>query len=700
MNDALAQPPRPRRGNRRPALVLFAILLFAGAFGLVMLQAIRRCSDQGASGQLLWSDLRPLVLPFVFFVVGLAALGLRAILLLRGEWKLAAAAGSPEPPRDRHFILLSLSILAIFFGLIFMCSQFALMGYPPCSLEVAINPIATADYRPWSTDSFQHLDPRIQTQIAIDSTLVTFPPEVYSVAYNANATTQADQATQQATRALLATADALVAIPTAQAAQTQTTSAQTALPLTTTASATATATPDGTQTATTTVTASVTGTLTETATSTLTPTGSLSPTPTFTATTLTLTPTPTSTVTLMPTLFVPPTSVSPVPIPTALPTPTRTPTPTATLTGTLTATPTGTLTDTPTATATLTPTDTPTATPTSTPTGLGSIYREYWLGISGMTIAALTGSPNYPNSPNGCDLLPSFDAPVNWANNYGTRMRGYLYPPTTGAYTFWIASDDNGELWLSSDTNPANRMLIASVPGWTNPLQWTKYAAQQSAPIMLVGGQGYYIDALQKEGPGADNLSVAWQGPSFAQQVIPGANLAPYQTTCIIVPTPTFTPTNTPTFTPTPSDTPTFTLTPIPTPTDTPTPTPSWTPLPSADLYVTMTVSNPTPNVGDTIQYNITYGNLGASTATGMQMLSPLPSQVDYVSHAGGTFDSATGNWTLPDLMSGQNGSASITVTVRPEASGSTVPNLIVILSFVADPDVSNNSSISAITVP
>ena len=113
-----------------------------------------------------------------------------------------------------------------------------------------------------------------------------------------------------------------------------------------------------------------------------------------------------------------------------------------------------------------------------------------------------------------------------------------------------------------------------------------------------------------------------------------------------------------------------------------------------------MSVSNPNPAVGDTIQYNITFGNLGPNTATSVQIISPLPSQVSYVSSTGGTFDSSTGIWTLGDFISGQNGNLSITVTVLPAASGITITNSASISSSVGDPDGSNNNASTSITVP
>ena len=70
---------------------------------------------------------------------------------------------------------------------------------------------------------------------------------------------------------------------------------------------------------------------------------------------------------------------------------------------------------------------------------------------------------------------------------YGTRMRGYITAPVTGNYTFWIASDDNSELWLSSlNDNPANKVRIGWVSGWTDSRQWDKFSTQKSAAVPLI----------------------------------------------------------------------------------------------------------------------------------------------------------------------------------------------------------------------
>ena len=165
------------------------------------------------------------------------------------------------------------------------------------------------------------------------------------------------------------------------------------------------------------------------------------------------------------------------------------------------------------------------------PHGAGYILREWWLGIGGNAISDLTSNPSYPNNPSGSAQPTIFESPSGFADNYGTRMRGYVHPPVTGDYVFWIATDDNGQLFLSTDRDPANKVLIASVPGWTSARQWNVFAEQQSVLIHLEAGRQYYIEALQKEGGGGDNLAVGWKMPGeavFSGLPIDGLHLSPY----------------------------------------------------------------------------------------------------------------------------------------------------------------------------
>ncbi len=161
------------------------------------------------------------------------------------------------------------------------------------------------------------------------------------------------------------------------------------------------------------------------------------------------------------------------------------------------------------------------------------ILREVYYNISGSAVANLTSAPNFPARPDEEFIENAFEAPSNFADNYGQRMRALLVPPVTGNYVFWISSDDNSVLYLSTDADPAHKVQIASVTSWTNSRQWNTYPSQKSASIPLTNGFRYYIEALQKEGGGGDDLAVTWQkpgdpAPANGSAPIPGSYLTAY----------------------------------------------------------------------------------------------------------------------------------------------------------------------------
>ena len=155
----------------------------------------------------------------------------------------------------------------------------------------------------------------------------------------------------------------------------------------------------------------------------------------------------------------------------------------------------------------------------------GNIVRELWTGIFGNAVSAIPVA----TTPASTSSITSLEGPANSGDNYGARIRAFVTPATTGSYTFYIAGDDNAELWLSTDDSPANKTLIASVTGWTNSREWTKYAAQKSTTRSLNAGTKYYIEILHKEGNGGDNLAVGWTGLNIPTiTVVSGSVLSPY----------------------------------------------------------------------------------------------------------------------------------------------------------------------------
>ncbi|NDK55610.1 PA14 domain-containing protein [Pontibacter fetidus] len=169
---------------------------------------------------------------------------------------------------------------------------------------------------------------------------------------------------------------------------------------------------------------------------------------------------------------------------------------------------------------------TPTATPPAT---TGKITRKYWARVLGEGVSAVPTT-----NPTTTTELTLFEAPQNLGDDYGQRIAGYVTAPATGNYTFWIASDDFSELYLSTSEDPAKKTKIASIVGWTNPREWSKFGSQKSATIALEAGKRYYIEAVMLEHWGGDHLAVGWQLPNGTlERPIAGNRLSPVTTTSL-----------------------------------------------------------------------------------------------------------------------------------------------------------------------
>ena len=155
------------------------------------------------------------------------------------------------------------------------------------------------------------------------------------------------------------------------------------------------------------------------------------------------------------------------------------------------------------------------------------LMRETFTDIPGASLDDLISHPDFPDNPHKKYMIyDRFESPVNIGDDYGQRIHGYVLPPITGYYRFWISGDNNCELFLSTDDIPDKAIKIAEVPVWTNLREWNRYSSQTSSSFYLKQGEYYYISALMKEGGGRDHLSVRWQLPNDAvEEPIPSSRI-------------------------------------------------------------------------------------------------------------------------------------------------------------------------------
>lgn len=169
------------------------------------------------------------------------------------------------------------------------------------------------------------------------------------------------------------------------------------------------------------------------------------------------------------------------------------------------------------------------------------LTRDTWTGnIVGDHISFLTSNrAHYLNYPNETTQVPNVDESFPDVN-YGSRYRGFLIAPVTGAYTFWVAGNDQSELWIADGTvkdpdtqtpltNRFGKQRIAWIQddrfGTTStPLHaFDTFPSQRSRTVNLTQGQSYYIEVLHKQYVTVDNVSIAWQPPGQARAIIPSS---------------------------------------------------------------------------------------------------------------------------------------------------------------------------------
>jgi hypothetical protein len=102
----------------------------------------------------------------------------------------------------------------------------------------------------------------------------------------------------------------------------------------------------------------------------------------------------------------------------------------------------------------LKPGDPPLLEPTEIVPGsaLEFVKRKYWTDISGkyINIIPINQPPTGETSLERLEAVSWNDPTVtrDWAEVYGELITGYIVPPKSGDYIFWIASDDNSRFRL------------------------------------------------------------------------------------------------------------------------------------------------------------------------------------------------------------------------------------------------------------
>jgi hypothetical protein len=154
---------------------------------------------------------------------------------------------------------------------------------------------------------------------------------------------------------------------------------------------------------------------------------------------------------------------------------------------------------------------------------------EYWYGFDSKTSVTNGTAP----APDHVITSPSFEAAssdsAGAGNDYVNRLTTLFYPPTTGTYDFFVNSDDQSDLFVSTDATPGNKRLVAQEGGWANAWQWqgangASTVAQKASStwspdgtttpwasgISMTAGQPYYIEMDHQDTGGGNNAEATF----------------------------------------------------------------------------------------------------------------------------------------------------------------------------------------------
>ncbi len=117
-----------------------------------------------------------------------------------------------------------------------------------------------------------------------------------------------------------------------------------------------------------------------------------------------------------------------------------------------------------------------------------------------------------------------------------------------------------------------------------------------------------------------------------------------------------------------------------------------------ADLAVAKTVNDSTPVIGQVVTYTVIVHNLGPDAATNVVLQDMLPAglTLGVATPSQGTYDPATGLWTVGTLPSGVTATLTLEVVVATQSPQTN--SITVVHGDQFDPDLSNNTGSATIT--
>jgi hypothetical protein len=170
----------------------------------------------------------------------------------------------------------------------------------------------------------------------------------------------------------------------------------------------------------------------------------------------------------------------------------------------------------------------------------GTFAQELWVGTAPGNVGAIqSGTLGYATVRNSTGL-DNTNRPPEAPGNFGRRAWGFFNPSVTTNYVFFINSDDQSDLYVSTDDQPNHKVLAAQETGWSDARMWITFGANgvngggstaaqkrtdqwSPAPAVIpppapwangfpmVAGNRYYIEIQHRESGGGDDMGLTYK---------------------------------------------------------------------------------------------------------------------------------------------------------------------------------------------
>lgn len=141
----------------------------------------------------------------------------------------------------------------------------------------------------------------------------------------------------------------------------------------------------------------------------------------------------------------------------------------------------------------------------------GKVQWEIWRGLYADQLSELSALEFYPQSPDIVQTIYSLNAPINYDNNFGAKISGFIHVPVSDSISFNITGNSRAQFYLSSSDSPNNLVLRAFLNEATNEFEYDKFQSQTSNKIYLQSGTFYYFEIRYVESTGGDHCKVFWK---------------------------------------------------------------------------------------------------------------------------------------------------------------------------------------------